>query len=980
MNLSAGTVLGHYEILRSIGAGGMGEVYLARDRKLRREVAIKVLPQHVAGSPDSLNRFEREALVLAQISHPNILAIHDFDRIEDVTLAVTEYLEGETLRDRLDRASLPARRALEIGAQVAEGLAAAHSKGIVHRDLKPENIFLTRDDQVKILDFGLARADILPASDPDKPDSSPTQTEPGIVKGTIGYMAPEQLRGLEVDGRSDIFSLGCVLYEMLTGKRAFARATVADTMTAILKDNPPDFLESGRHVPPEAERVTHHCLEKDPSRRFQSSLDLALHLRSLASSPDIDRGKLRGGLWKRFVGAAAVAAAIVILALAFWFGYNGLDRSKSTVTYQERPTVAVMFFENLTGDPSFEWMRSALTNMLVTDLSQSTQIEVLGTDRLYQILNELGSLEDPAVSSATVEEVARRTRVSTVVLGSFLRAGDTFRLTARLQEAQSGRIIATESVEGAGEAAIFKMVDEITARIKSRLEIPHSESALERGIESVTSSSVEAFRHYVEGNDLHILSKEREALAPLERAVELDPDFAMALAKLSVVHWNLGHVREAHDYARRALQHVDRLTARERYYIEGRYYSLTPATLNRGVEAYESLISLYPTHGPGRHNLATLYAEMERYDDAIAQFEELVRSGTSFSGTYSNLAACYRAIRTPEKGLDLLREYVRDHPNVGLGHSNLGLYLTQLGHYDEALAAFREARVWSPGDTGIRAREFTVHVLLEDWDEAGRLADRLVSTADPVWGAEGRVGLAMLHLYRGRLQPALDQLEQAASQLPPNDPIRSFTLLLAGRIHLLVGRPEEALRSARAAFETGRGYPIQGEAHALAAMAYARLKQEQEALGVFEDYRAEYRTFPEVLVNRRDNTLLGTMALLEGKLDEATVRLAEAATTIENHNPWRDDGIPFLYGWALWEAGQKSDAIAWLEQFVKGTTERVQSPIEYVRSLYLLGDAYAAGGNTEKAREYFSRFLAHWGEGEFDRPQVERARQYLRGS
>jgi len=223
MNLEIGKQLGHYRILGPLGAGGMGEVYRARDTNLKRDVAVKILPPHVSTNPDTLNRFEREALALAQLSHPNILSIHDFGKYDGVTLAVTELLEGETLRTRIERSVIPYRKALEIGASIADGLAAAHSKGIIHRDLKPENIFLTRDDQVKILDFGLARME--PQTKQRKSEAGiPTETDPGSIKGTMGYMSPEQLRGQGIDGRSDIFSLGCILYEMLTGIRAFTRS------------------------------------------------------------------------------------------------------------------------------------------------------------------------------------------------------------------------------------------------------------------------------------------------------------------------------------------------------------------------------------------------------------------------------------------------------------------------------------------------------------------------------------------------------------------------------------------------------------------------------------------------------------------------------------------------------------------------------------------------------------------------------------
>ena len=290
MTVSAGTRLGPYEILAPLGAGGMGEVYRARDTRLGREVAVKVLPAHRSQDPDALARLEREAQAVAALSHPNILAIHDLGTDQGVFFVVTELLEGETLRNRLASSPLPWRKAVEIGAAIADGLAGAHLKGIIHRDLKPDNIFVTRDGRVKILDFGLARlAPVISQQDQTSAPTTPPQTEPGILMGTVGYMSPEQARGSSADTRSDVFSLGCVLYEMLTGRRAFFRPTAPETLTAILNEDPPDVSESGKQVPAGLSRLLRRCLEKNPEERLQAARDLAFDLRSILSDSELDK-------------------------------------------------------------------------------------------------------------------------------------------------------------------------------------------------------------------------------------------------------------------------------------------------------------------------------------------------------------------------------------------------------------------------------------------------------------------------------------------------------------------------------------------------------------------------------------------------------------------------------------------------------------------------------------------------------------------
>jgi hypothetical protein len=301
MPLSPGARLGGYEVLSLIGAGGMGEVYRARDTRLNRDVALKILPPQTAGSPTAFARFERKAQAVAALSHPNILAVHDFGRTDEAAYVVFELLQGATLRERLAGGPLPVRKAIDYARQVADGLAAAHARGIAHRDIKPDNLFVTDDGRVKILDFGLAQTGSVAAEGAHTIALTQAPiTDAGTVLGTVGYMAPEQVRGLGVDHRADLFALGCVLYEMCTGQRAFKGATPADTMTAVLSNDPPELSLSGQPTPPALDRIVRRCLEKQPTERFQSARDLSFALEALSS--------LSGPAREGTTASAAVAA------------------------------------------------------------------------------------------------------------------------------------------------------------------------------------------------------------------------------------------------------------------------------------------------------------------------------------------------------------------------------------------------------------------------------------------------------------------------------------------------------------------------------------------------------------------------------------------------------------------------------------------------------------------------------------------------
>ncbi len=328
MNLTSGARLGPYEIVSPLGAGGMGEVYRARDSRLKREVAIKVLPQAFSLDADRLRRFEQEALATAALNHPNILAVFDIGTSEGSPYVVSELLEGETLRERLRGGSIAVRKTLDYALQIAHGLAAAHEKGIIHRDLKPENLFLTKDGRVKILDFGLAKLTQIEAGAHTSLPTMTHATEAGVVLGTAGYMSPEQVRGTAVDARSDIFSFGAILYEMLSGKRAFHRDTAADTMSAILREDPPELNETNRNVSPALERMVQHCLEKNPEQRFHSASDIAFDLEHLtgvsgstARVAAVAGGRPQGKLLAAVAGVLGLG--VVMLGLGWWLGSRG---------------------------------------------------------------------------------------------------------------------------------------------------------------------------------------------------------------------------------------------------------------------------------------------------------------------------------------------------------------------------------------------------------------------------------------------------------------------------------------------------------------------------------------------------------------------------------------------------------------------------------------------------------------------------------
>jgi serine/threonine protein kinase len=637
-----GRTLSRYEILEEISRGGMGVVYRARDVRLNRDVALKVLPADLVADPARRSRFVQEAQAASSLEHPHIAVIHEIDEVDGVYFIAMELVRGDQLSDLIARGALPAGRALDLAVEIAEGLARAHDKGIVHRDLKPANVMLTEDGHAKIIDFGLAKLVEALSGDSDGQTVLKNETDPGMVLGTVTYMSPEQARGGRVDHRSDIFSFGVVLHEMITGRPPFHGKTGIDTMHAILHDAVPPLPPLGPSATAEAtgdvQRLLEKCLAKDPDSRYQGMRDIVVDLRaarrrleSTTMAPVSVVGRAAGsGAWTRegLVDArkyAYGAVALVVLALA---GFGALKSRWASSTppivpaESSKPSVAVLYFENNTGNPQLDWLRTGLTDMLVTDLSQSPDVEVLPTDRLVQILGEMKRQDDRTIAFDTVQEIAKRAGVRSVLLGSYVKAGDTIRINTRLQDASTGRIVTSERVEAANESSLFPTVDDLTRRIKAKFALrPAGDptrpllnrpadanavalSPLDRDLKDVTTSSIEAYRYYAQGINLHERGRETDAVEPLEKAIGIDPGFAMALAKLAVVHANLNHPTLYEDFARRAFEHRDRISARERHYIEGFYYSMRLDTYQQSIDAYKTAVQLFPDHSSARHNLA----------------------------------------------------------------------------------------------------------------------------------------------------------------------------------------------------------------------------------------------------------------------------------------------------------------------------------------------------------------------------------------
>ena len=1027
--VKSGDQLGHYRIVEPLGKGGMGEVYLANDLKLDRQVALKLLPDEYVAEPERRERFLREAKAVAALSHPNIVVIHSVEEDSDHVFLTMELVQGAPLSHLIAGGPMPLGQLFDTAIPLADAISAAHQKGIAHRDLKPDNVMVTPSGHVKVLDFGLAK---LLRDDDSELAAAATEmvTEEGKILGTVAYMSPEQAQGKVVDARSDIFSLGILLYEMATGRRPFDGDSKISILSSLIKDAPVPATEVNRSLPRHLGRIIKHCLEKSPDRRYQSALDIRNELESLReeirsgevdlptgehvlSAPDSlvtsqtsasSDGSLSGaavsmstpGVTSELTSAPGTetadahrgwlvpAAATLAVAVALVLGWVALrsdapaDVAVLEVAGDSRPSLAVLPFVNTGEAENLAWLTDGVAEMLVTDLSQAAGIRVVGGERVREILDDLGRDAESLASLDVVRAVAARAGTAVVIAGSFVQAGEQLRVSARIIDATTGEVTGGENIDGTGEGSIFATVDALSRWIRDSVDTSTAGASapIDRDLVDVTTDSVEAFRFYTEGVKRQDRSEYVQAIEFFEEAVRLDPEFALAYVKLSTTHGNLFQFQARDDYAERALELADRLSERERYYLQGAYYGTRTETNDRAIEGYEKALELYPDDTASRNNLALQLGEAHRHEEASAEFEETIRRGTTFGGTYTNVVITYLRLG---RVADAERAARRVIDLEGLSAAAKGSWagvLLGTGRIDEARRFVATERLPVEGIWSLQARG-RLAVLLEDWEDLERVGQEAEEAGLPEWAHAFFTAVGLV--YQGRVSAAIvlsDRVAGGAFAGP-------FDLGAAAAILLVAqGDPESALEKAFVARERAQSLQAELDAVAVAALARAVLGRSAGVEALVQDH-AELAARGAGGHEERSHLLLrGQVALAGGEPRQAITFLEQAAALLEapllcctNHAVvWSALGRAHL------ELDDTGEAERWFRKVTELGDARVADPINFIRSFYFLGTARAASGNEAGARESYERFLSYWEDGDIDRDRVAEARAYVDGA